>query len=189
MNNRYYILRHGQTTHQVEKKGIVYFWPEDKPPAKLTKTGKEQVKSVAEKLKNEKIDLIFSSDTLRTRQTSEIVAKKLGLKVLLDKRLRDINWGIYQGKSAVEPYKLFYNITGFSRTPLKGENWLDCQRRMLNVLQDLEKQYKGKTILIVSHSDPLWLLLGAVQGLTKEEMMKQKLERKTMKVGELQKLE
>ena len=89
-NNHYFILRHGQTTQQVKRKDFIYNWP-DKPPIKLTRKGINQIKKAAKKLKSQKIDLIYSSDIYRTRQTAGIVAKKLGIRVNFDKRLRDIN--------------------------------------------------------------------------------------------------
>ena len=74
--NKYYILRHGETIYQTEKKKMMYPWPESEPVL-LTKNGLSQIKKVAKSLKNKKIDLIYSSDASRTRQTAEIVAREL----------------------------------------------------------------------------------------------------------------
>ena len=58
LNNRYFILRHGQNTHQKRnqkrKKPKIYYWP-DSPPARLTKKGKRQIKIAAGKLKKQRI--------------------------------------------------------------------------------------------------------------------------------------
>lgn len=89
-------MRHGQTIYQTEKKGWIYPPFPEKPAIKLTKKGEKQIKIAAKKLKKEKIDLIFSSDFFRTRQTVEIVEKELGIRVRFDKRLRDGNLGIYR---------------------------------------------------------------------------------------------
>jgi len=189
MKNKYYILRHGQTIHQTKKRGIVYYWPDDSPPVRLTKKGKEQIEKATKILKNKKIDLIFSSDIFRTRQTAGIVAKELGLQVKYDKRLRDINWGIFQGKKSKEAWAYYSNPKEkFYKAPPLGENWNECKKRMLNVLKEIEKKYKNKTILIISHGDPLWLLEGAVKKIKKDELLKQKVSDNYIKVGEIRKL-
>ena len=77
LKNRYFLLRHGQTIYQVKKRKMIYPWPEINP-IKLTKKGEKQIKKVAKILKNKKIDLIYSSDIYRTKQTARIVAKELG---------------------------------------------------------------------------------------------------------------
>jgi broad specificity phosphatase PhoE len=190
LKNKYFILRHGETHHQIEKPDIVYFWPEDKPPASLTKNGQEQIKKVTHYLKNQKIDLIFSSDVLRTRQTAEIIAKELDLEVKEDLRLRDVNWGIYQGKLMKEAWA-FYNHKmeeKFRKAPPQGESWLDVQKRMVDFLKETEGKYNQKTILIVSHGDPLWLLDSWVQGLNKEEMLKERKSGCPIKIGDLKEL-
>lgn len=188
-NNQYFILRHGQTTQQVERAKFTYNWP-DKPLVRLTKKGERQIKIAAKKLKKEKINFIYSSDIFRTRQTAGIVAKGLGLKVYFDKRLRDINLGVYSGvlkevlyRDFPDPKKRFY------QKPKKGESWSDCRGRMLDFLKKIDKRYKNKKILIISHGDSLWLLEGAVKGLTNKEILNENLTKGNyINVGELRKL-
>lgn len=193
MRNKYFILRHGETTQQtkkLKKKEIIYYnWP-SLSSFPLTKKGKKAIESVAKKLKNKKIDLIYSSDSLRTRQTAEIVAKELGLKVNFDPRLRDINLGTYQGREKGEFYKdLPLSLKRFSKKVPKGESWSDVKRRVVGAIKDIDKKHKGKTILIVSHGDPLWLLEGAIKGLTNQELLNQIFKKKFIKMGELRELQ
>ena len=190
LKNKYFILRHGQTIYQTKKKEFVYPPFPEKPGIKLTKKGEKQVKTAAEKLKKEKIDLIFASDFFRTKQTAKIVARILGIsKIFFDKRLRDINVGIYHGKTKKELYQAFPRDARirFSKRPEKGESWLDAQKRILNFLKDIDKKYKKKTILIVSHGDPLWLLEGAVKKWTINKLSKTS-GANYIKTGELRKL-
>jgi len=188
MRNIYFILRHGETTYQTKKKGMMYSWPES-IPIKLTKKGEKQIKAIAKKLKKTRIDLIYSSDIFRARQTAEIVANELSLKVIFDSRLRDINLGIYHGGSKKEFYREFPDPKKrFSKRPKGGESWSDCKKRMLNFIREIDKKYKNKKILIVGHGDPLWLLEGAMKGLSETELLKQIFEKKYIKVGELRKL-
>lgn len=186
LNNQYFLLRHGQTIYQKKRKKFTYPWP-DNPPVKLTKDGEKQIKDVVKKLKTRKIDLIYSSDIYRCRQTAEIVAKKLDLKTDFDKRLRDINLGIYHGRPKKDFYRDFPNLQErFSKRPKKAESWNDVKKRLLNFLKEIEKKYKKKKILIVSHGDPLWLFEGIVKGWSNKEQLENK--DTYIKVGELRKI-
>lgn len=192
LKNKYFILRHGQTAYQTEKRNlIIYPWPEISP-IKLTKKGREQVKKAVKILSGKKIDLIFASDFFRTRQTAKIAAEKIKRKIHLDKRLRDIDLGIFKGKTKAEFYRDFPISSSqkrFHQKPPGGESWFDCRKRMLNFLMYINKKYKGKNILIISHGDPLWLLEGAIKGWSFKkmiEMKKNKISR--IQTGELREL-
>ena len=189
LRNQYFILRHGQTTQQTQRKKFTYNWP-DKPPVKLTKKGEKQIKAVAKKLKKEGIDFIYSSDIFRTRQTAGILVKELGLKVKFDKRLRDINLGIYHGGLKEKLYQDFPDLKKrFHQGPKRGESWNDVRKRVLHFLREIDKKHKNKNILIISHGDSLWILEGAVKGLTNQELLEENFRKKNyIKVGELRRL-
>jgi isoleucyl-tRNA synthetase len=185
--NRYLILRHGESEMNV--KDILISTLPEKIPCPLTEKGKEQILEVAEKLKKEKIDLIISSDLLRTKQTAEILARALGVKVIFDKRLRDSKFGIFEGRSLKEYHSFWKSYEEcFKRTPPKGENFNQIKMRIYNFFKDLEKKYSEKTILIVGHQRPFAMLEGAVKGYSIEEF-KEKIEPKKMKLGELREIE
>jgi broad specificity phosphatase PhoE len=195
LKNRYFILRHGESTRNVEKRASC--WPE-KIKSPLTEKGIRQVGKTAKELKEKKIDLIFSSDLLRTKQTAEIVSKKIGVKIKTDKRLREVNVGILNNKqideigrfwdkerklSPSEHYKKRFKIA-----PDKGENYIQLEKRMFDFFKEIEKKYEGKNILIVSHQRPLTLLEKAVHNYSLEKFIKIVVEKKEIKTGELRKL-
>lgn len=90
LNNKYYILRHGEAMSNV--KNIVSSWPE-KLINPLTAKGKKQIKKAAQRLKGKHIDSIFASDLLRAKQTAEIVRQKLKIKPKFNKKLREVGFG------------------------------------------------------------------------------------------------
>jgi len=187
--NKYFIFRHGETIYQTEKKGVIYNWPDD-PSVKLTENGERDIKNLTKKLKDEKIDLIYSSDIYRAYHTAEIIAKELNLKIITDCRLRDINLGIYHGKTKKEFYRDFPDMMKrFYDAPKKGESWLDCKKRIIKFIKDIEKKHKRKRILIVSHGDPLWLLEGITNGFTNKELIDEILKDNFIKTGQLRKIE
>lgn len=182
--NRYLILRHGKTPYQTRGEKKVYDWPslETFP---LIEKGKKKIEKLVKKLKKEKIDVIYSSDSLRTKQTAEMVAKEFGIKINFDARLRDTNVGIYQGREKKEFRRNFpKNLKRFEKRIPEGESWSDVRKRVLNFVKEIDGKYEGKNILVVSHGDPLWLLEGAVKGTNDRELLKQK----HIKTGDLREI-
>jgi isoleucyl-tRNA synthetase len=182
--NRYLILRHGKTLYQTRGQKMIYDWPSlDSFP--LIKKGEKSIRKLVKKIKKEKIDVIYSSDSLRTRQTAEIVAKEFGLEIQFDPRLRDINLGIYKDREKKEFRRDFPKTLGrFEKRIPGGESWSDVRKRMLDFVKEIDENHESKNILIVSHGDPLWLLEGAVKGMNNRELLKQNLDRKNIKTGE-----
>jgi isoleucyl-tRNA synthetase len=191
--NRYFLLRHGESELQVKFKDRIQIWEKSPKEYPLTEKGKEQIKKLIKKLEKEKIDLIFSSDFLRTKQTAQIIAKALSIKIIFDKRLRDINYGDFCGRLKREYFEKFPDtLEKFeknSKKPKKGENWFDVKKRMLNFIEDVERKYQGRNILIVSHGDPLWILEGILKGKKNEDILRERIKKGVIKIGELRKIE
>ena len=193
LKTMYYLLRHGDSERQ--KLHIVSSWPEN-IPLHLTAKGKKHIKEVAKKLKERNIDIIFSSDLLRTKETAEIVAKELGAEIILDKRLRENDTGVHNGKTIEEAGAYFrkegetpieHYTRRFTRAPAKGETWVDVQARIQSFIADTEKQYAGKKVLVVSHGLPLMLFEGLMEGWSREETAK-RFWKKLIQTGEVRKI-
>lgn len=185
LNNKYYILRHGEALSN--KKDIISCWPE-KGRFPLTQKGREQIKTAAKKLKNKKINLIFSSDLLRTKQSAEIASKTLKIKIRFDRRLREYNLGIYNGKPIEEFRKKIPLKKRFRNEPAEGETYTDIRKRIYNFLKEINKKYSHKNILIVSHEVPLTMLEAKIKGFSNQEILKKYPEVKRIKNGELRQL-
>ena len=187
LKNRYFLLRHGQTDKQPEEAETVYRKEDDNFYYSLSEFGKQQIKERTVQLKKENINLIFSSDLSRTKQSVDIIAKELNLPVHLDKRLRDTNWGVLHGKTFEEAWG-FYNHDmekRFQIVPPEGESWQDLRERVIEFLEELEKKYNQKNILIVSHGDPLWIIESWIKDLNHKESLAIRKEGCPMKMGEL----
>jgi len=197
LKNRYFILRHGEALSN--KKDILSSWPE-RSRFPLTQKGKKQIKAVVKKLKSgppssclaglqrAKIDLIFSSDLLRTRQTAEIVGRGLKIKPKYDKRLREYNVGIFNGKTIKEFREHFPFEKRFKIKPPGGETYGEIKKRMYDFLKDIDRKYDKKSILIISHQGTLTLLEGKVKGLPNPKIFKKFPKEKRIKTGELKEL-
>lgn len=186
MKNRYFLLRHGQALSNV--KNIISCWPEKKR-FPLTKEGREQVKKAVKEIDGEKIDLIFSSDLLRTRQTAEIASKILKIKLRYDKRLREYNMGVFNGR-LIDYYRKSFpdQLKRFYLKPEKGENYNEIEERMLSFVKDMEKKYKDKSILVVSHQLPIAILLGSIKELPNKEIVEKYIKNGRIRNGEVYKI-
>ena len=142
--NKYFVMRHGGTICNLTDKICSNVEDSDG----LTEEGRKQVLDSVQFLKDKKIDLIISSDFSRTKETAEIAKKELNIdadKIIFDKRIREINAGIYDGKTWVEYPHFFKGAEG------GGESLLDVKKRALDFLYDIESKYEDRNILIVTH--------------------------------------
>ncbi len=165
--NNYIFLRHGEAENNRLK--ITSSYPEKKKYP-LTIKGAEEIEKLIPWFKKHKIDLVFSSDLLRTKETAQIIAGALGKKINFDKRLRENNFGVYNGRNREEWLSLFsdHNDQYIVRA-IGGESLKDVQKRMIDFLKEMDKKYEGKTILIVSHANPIMAAAGAYQGYENKE--------------------
>ncbi len=183
--NRYLILRHGESESNL--KNLLVSEISNSKNFHLTEKGKEEIKRAAEKLKKEKIDLIFSSDLERCKESAEIVGKYLNIKPKFDKRLREIKGGELENKPLEEVFAFWKTFEErFKKRPKGGENYNDVKKRMINFIESLEKKYTQKTILIISHQRPLTMLEGAMEGWKIEEFFG--AEKKKIKTGEIREI-
>ena len=188
-NNSYYLFRHGHSLRQV--KGLAMCWPE-KIDCPLTKEGVEEIKRSVKKLKNKNIDLIFSSDLLRTKQTAEIISQETGAKIIFDKRLREYNVGIFNGKSAHLAWEYLEKRKNWLSAKIpKGESLVNLRKRMYSFLEQINERYQNKNILIVSHELPLTILEGTLKAQSLEEILelRRKKKIKVIETGKFRKIE
>lgn len=138
-------VRHGKTTWNKEKKmqGNV-----DIP---LSEEGIIHAEQMAEKLKDKKIDIAFSSPLDRAKQTFEIInrARTDKIPVLFEDALIERNYALYEGRNK----KTFnYEIVWDYSNPLNVENFFDFAGPIIHFIYGkLLRAYKDKTVLIVSH--------------------------------------
>lgn len=162
--NTYYVMRHGQYPGNADG-----FLCSDLECPGLNDTGRDEVAQAVKKLSEKKIDMIITSPLARTKETAHIVAESLGIskeKVIEDVRLQEIQFGALNGKPISEYRAMFCpGGTCFIDGPEGGESHVMVKRRMGDAMYDFDKQYEGKTILLVTHDTPAWLLTASARGL------------------------
>lgn len=168
--NKYLVMRHGQADNNNLKK----YSSDPNYPHHITLEGREQIIEQAKKLKEKEIDLILVSPFVRTRETAELLSEQLGLDskhIIIDNRLSETNFGDFNGKDVSEAIKYFSGIHKykFLKSYPNGENSYDVKKRVMELLYELECKYENKNILLVTHSDPAWLMLAGSMGLNEDK--------------------
>jgi broad specificity phosphatase PhoE len=152
------IVRHGLT--QTNKDGIVN-GQLDEP---LAEEGETQAQSLAKRLENRGIEVIFSSPLKRTTLTALPIAEKINKEINVDHRLIEVHFGSFEGKPNEEMIKTlghnardFLNKYKYDFTPYGGESSEQVETRVRSFINDLKKM-SYKRVLIVTHGGILrWI--------------------------------
>ena len=145
-----YLIRHGQTDWNVERR------IQGQTDIPLNINGKKQAEEASVEISNLKIDKIFSSDLSRAKETAEIINKKVGAKITYDKRLREVNYGEYEGIQIDKFTDKEWEI--FNETPekIKGESREQVYERVKSFLNEINS---NENTLIVTHGGSLRMML------------------------------
>ncbi|OGG02485.1 hypothetical protein A2W14_01645 [Candidatus Gottesmanbacteria bacterium RBG_16_37_8] len=151
-------LRHGAVKND---KRIIYG---RLPGFPLSELGIEQVKKSAQSLSRYPISRIYTSPLLRTGQTAKILSKKLHLQPKISELLIEVKL-IFQGMP-IDEYKKKIQAHLYDQKYLKKgqESIGQIERRMLRFVKMIEKRHKNKTVLVVSHGDPIVILKAVTTG-------------------------
>jgi isoleucyl-tRNA synthetase len=172
-NNNYCLVRHGEAENNV--KNVLSSVAD--VPHMLTENGRHQVEQLAEALAGRKFDMAFVSPFMRTRETFEILNKKLGLtkdQIHFRDEIGELQTGVWNGKKVSDFVKVFKHDERFERGPEGGETYADVKKRVGKFLFELEDKYQGKNILIVSHEAPIFLLSASAHVWDRKEALEKR---------------
>jgi probable phosphoglycerate mutase len=155
---RIVVARHGEAEYETPEMNAT--------GGSLTTRGREQARALGERLRAERVAGVVSSELSRAVQTAEIAAGVLGLPVRVRERLHEFKAGDYLGR----PYdpEFFHGVLGgWLAGDLEpgvpgGETGREVVDRVLPVLEDVADQYRGETVLVVSHGGVILALFGRI---------------------------
>lgn len=152
------LVRHGET--EENKKGIL----QGHLHGTLSKEGIGQVKKLALRLKDERIDVIYSSDLKRASDTAKEIAKfHPGVELFLVKELREKDQGCLTGKLVSE--------VDWSK-PRDTEKKEAMHKRAKAILDEVYGKYKNQTVLFVSHGGLIKVLISILTNNSLEDLKK-----------------
>lgn len=154
-----WLVRHGQTDWNAQKR---YQGHSDIP---LNEAGTKQAQQIAQRLASERLHAIISSDSQRTMQTADAIACHHNLAVQLEPRLRESNFGVFEGlryKDVINQHKLMAEawFTDPENPPEGGEKLSEVAARVSAAIATLISQFaSNKRLVLVGHGGSLRLLL------------------------------
>lgn len=151
---RLLLIRHGETPWTREKR---YQGVSD---ILLTARGRKQARALAVRLHSERIDELVASPLSRAYATAAAIAERMGREVLIDTRLRELDFGDWEGKTAGEILrKKDRRFQSWCRgnfvTPPGGESFSSLRARARQFLAGLLRAYRGRCVAVVTHGGPI----------------------------------
>lgn len=145
---RILLARHGETDWN-----RVGRWQGHADPP-LNDAGRTQAAELAERLAGDGIAAIYSSDLMRASQTARVVADRLGLAVVEDAGLREIDVGSWSGLTRAEVEQRFPE--GYARwlggeIGHDGETREELTERVVGAVERVAAEHPVGTILVVTH--------------------------------------
>jgi len=108
---------------------------------------------------------IVSSPLQRCRAFAESLAERHGLPLTLDERLKEVGFGVWEGKSAAEieqdaPGTLAqFRADPINACPAGAEPLADFHARVAAGMEDLLAQHAGRHVLLVGHAGVMRMAL------------------------------
>ncbi len=150
-----YVVRHGQAKGNKEDLLLGQF---DVP---LTEKGKMQALKSSDFFKNKDINFIYSSDLKRAFETAEVIAEKIGKKVIKDKLLRERDIDVFENltlkeaKEKVAKNSPFFTLSDKEKLTYKFtpnmESAFETEERFRKFCHLTAKKHPGKNIVAVTH--------------------------------------
>lgn len=162
--NRYLLMRHGHS--QANQQKLIISSPERGISAfGLSEMGEQQLVQAIAKWAWPNPTRVIHSDFLRTTQTAARVASSFKLEMSKDERLRERYFGEFEGDGDNHyPDVWALDARDAEHCQHQVEAVSSVAARMMAVIEHWEAQTRDETILLVSHGDPLQILLTALAG-------------------------
>jgi len=159
-----FLVRHGQTpttgtTLPGRAKGL-----------HLADKGREQAASVAERIAPlaKHVAAVYASPLERTRETAAPIGKAVGQRVRSNRGLLECDFGEWTGAELkalgkLPEWKQVQRYPSGFRFP-GGESFSEMQVRINDAIAGMVKTHPGKTVVAVSHADPIKAVVAHAMG-------------------------
>lgn len=165
MSGRLIVVRHAES--RANTAGAV----ESIPPGRgLSELGVQQATDLAERLRDRRVGRVLCSESLRTIETAEPVARQHGLEPEAHRGLCEIYCGAIEGRSDPGLWEVYNEvfgrwITGEPDVPMpEGESWNEIRDRMMVVLGSLPEPPWTSDVVLVSHGGSIRILVSTLLG-------------------------
>lgn len=148
----------------------------------LGPVGFKQAERLRDRLAEEELHCIYSSDLQRALRTAQIIASAHQVDLIPCSELQEISFGEFEGMSfrAIEkrfPGAAHYWVGEDACTAFPGgESLNDLQNRVESFLNRLVKYSPEQTVLIVAHGGPLRIMLCGLLGISMQRWWNMRLD-------------
>jgi broad specificity phosphatase PhoE len=153
-----YLVRHGRQNSSLCNVDV-----------ELSNEGRLQAELLRDRLQYYDIDALYSSNLLRAKQTAEILNEALLLPHDIREEIREISFGLLEGKSDEYNEEHFRDFKEEQKKLLEdipypgGENGTSVYERAMPIIQEIVQSGK-KNIVVVTHGGTIRVLLAALFG-------------------------
>ena len=164
MSTRLCIVRHGETDWNVEKR------IQGHTDIPLNANGRAQALAMAFNAGHHRFQAVYSSDLARAMETARYLAEREGHEVWPMAKLRERNYGLFQGLTAAEAKQRHpaEHARYIARDPEydfeTGEDMYAFVARVMDGLRRIIRHHEGQTVLVASHSGVLDILYRKTTG-------------------------
>ena len=162
------LIRHGETEWNSQKR------MQGNSNSDLSSAGQAQIQALGQWMKNVPFDHIYSSDSLRAKQTAEAITQFSGHELKIDLRLREKNLGVFEGLTSEEArerhpevFRLF-KTAGSKYVIDEGESTQQLQDRALEIVNEIRIKHPEERVLLVTHGGFIRVVMKHSLGLSLE---------------------
>ena len=177
------LVRHGETDWNRSRR-----IQGGKSDTQLNSEGWQGAESLAQRLKSEEIQAIYSSPLQRARDTAQPIARYHQIKIELEPSLKEIDVGELEGVSIAEVGKrLSQLLTIHSQDDTLpkmpgGESLAEVQQRAWSAMQRLVDRHPDGTFIVVSHYFTILTIICAVLNLPLSQIIRLRLEASSISI-------
>ncbi len=162
------LIRHGETEWNSQQR------MQGHSNSDLSSVGQAQIQALGQWMKNVPFDHIYSSDSLRAKQTAEAITQFSGHELKIDLRLREKNLGVFEGLTSEEArerhpevFRLF-KTAGSKYVIDEGESTQQLQDRALEIVNEIRIKHPEERVLLVTHGGFIRVVMKHSLGLSLE---------------------
>lgn len=160
-----YLIRHGETKWNREQRSQGY------NDIELSDVGRLQAHALVKRLKNEDIDMVFSSSLKRAYETASLIAKDKGINVVKYKEFMEVGMGKWEGLTWNEIKERYPDVSSLWRQSPHlakipdAESLIKVRERSMGKLMEIINENTDKNILIASHGITIKTMICAIMGI------------------------
>jgi probable phosphoglycerate mutase len=136
----------------------------------LAQRGKQEAMLVGKRLEREGVKAIYTSTLVRTQQTAEPLARALGLVPIIERDLREVylgDWegGLYRKKISERDPIALRMLSEESWAVIPGAEGADAfSQRLRDVIRRIAEDHVGERVVVVAHAGVIGELLAQATG-------------------------